>query len=79
MLLDQEQDGFFRKSGRHANVHKNLFVGLAYFHAILGSRARFGNLGWNLPQKFEQNDFEMSNLQLTEIMKSTSNDLMATL
>ena len=79
MLLDQEQDGFFRKSGRHANVHKNLFVGLAYFHAILGSRARFGNLGWNLPQKFEETDFEMSNLQLSDIMKSTTNDLMATL
>lgn len=49
MLLEQEKEYFFRKSGKQANYHKNLFFGLAYFHSILEGRKRYGTLGWNLP------------------------------
>jgi hypothetical protein len=79
MLLDQEKDGFFRKAGRHANYHKNLFTGLAYFHANLGGRRRYGTLGWHLPYQFDFGDFEVSNAQLREAMKRGTGDLIATL
>jgi len=80
MLLDQEKDGFFRKAGKHANYHKNLFLGLAYFHAVLGGRRRYGTLGWNLPYQFDFSDFEVSNAQLRDAMKrGTALDLIATL
>lgn len=79
MLLDQEKDGFFRKAGKHANFHKNVFLGLAYFHANLGGRRRYGTLGWNLPYQFDFSDFEVSNAQLRDVMKRGTGDLMATL
>jgi dynein heavy chain len=72
MLLDQEKEGFFRKAGKHANYHKNVFLGLAYLHANLGGRARYGTLGWHLPYQFDVSDFEISNAQLREVMKHSS-------
>ena len=32
--MDQEKEGFFRRSGRFGNTHKNLFFALAYLHSI---------------------------------------------
>jgi len=71
MLIDQEKEAFFRKSGKNANVHKNLFFSLAYFHSILEGRIKYGVLGWNVPYKFDVSDFEVSNAQLTQVMRST--------
>ena len=79
MLLEQEKEGFFRRSGKQANYHKNLFFGLAYFHSILEGRKRYGTLGWNLPYKFDYSDFEVSNAQLTTAMKQNPADALACL
>jgi hypothetical protein len=79
MLMEQEKDGFFRRSGKQANFHKNLFFGLAYFHSILEGRKRYGTLGWNLPYKFDYSDFEVSNSQLATAMKANSPDALACL
>jgi hypothetical protein len=79
MLIEQEKESFFRKSGRLASYHKNLFFGLAYFHANLEGRKRYGTLGWHVPYKFDFSDFEVSNAQLTQVMKHNSGDLLAAL
>ena len=70
MLLGQEKEGFFRKSGQMANYHKNLFLGLAYFHANLGGRLRFGTLGWHMPYDFDFSDFRISVMQLKKTMQA---------
>jgi len=79
MLGEQEKDAFVRKSGKHANVHKNLFFGLAYLHAILEGRKKYGSLGWHVPYKFDRSDFDVSQAQLTQVMKNSSGDYAATL
>jgi hypothetical protein len=61
MLLDQEKDSYFRKSGKNGSFHKNLFFGLAYFHSIMDSRGKYGTLGWHVPYKFDFSDFDISN------------------
>lgn len=60
-------------------MHKNLFFGLAYLHAILQGRKKYGRLGWNLPYKFDDGDFEVSQRQLSQIMENGSVDYAATL
>jgi len=70
MLLDQSRDAFVRKSGKNAGYHKNLFFGLAYLRSIVEGRKKYGALGWNLPYKFDVSDFEVSNAQLTQVMKA---------
>jgi len=79
MLLEQEKEAFFRKSGKSANYHKNLFFGLAYLHSILESRKKYGSLGWHVPYKFDFSDFEVSNAQLAQVIKHNSGDLMSAL
>jgi len=79
MLMEQEKEGFFRRSRKQANYHKNLFFGLAYFHSVLEGRKRYGTLGWNLPYKFDYSDFEVSNAQLAAAMKQNSTDALALL
>jgi dynein heavy chain len=61
MLAEQEKDSYFRKSGKHAAFHKNLFFGLAYLHAVLDGRKKYGPLGWNVQYQFDFSDFEISN------------------
>jgi dynein heavy chain, axonemal len=79
MLLDQEKETFFRKSGKNSGFHKNLFFGLAYFHSIMDSRGQYGTLGWHVPYKFDFSDFDISNAQLAHAMKHNSGDLLAAL
>lgn len=79
MLIEQDKESFFRKSGTKAVYHKNLFYGLAYLHSILEGRKKYGTLGWNVPYKFDFSDFEISNAQLTHVMKHNSGDFKAVL
>lgn len=75
----ETQSQFFRRSNKLANTHKNLFFGLAYLHAILDGRKKYGTLGFNLPYSFNQSDFDVSNEQLTTIMKAQSPDYASSL
>jgi dynein heavy chain len=59
----------FKKSNKFSNIHKNIFFGLSYLHALLPGRHRYGTLGWNMPYEFGESDFEICNAQLTLAMK----------
>lgn len=79
MLGEQGRDQPYRRSGKHGNYHKNLLFALAYFHAILEGRKKYGTLGWHVPYKFDFSDFEVSNAQLAAVMKHGPDPLLATL
>ena len=44
--------------------YKKLLFSLAFFHAIILERRKFGSIGWNIPYDWMNSDFEMSRLQL---------------
>ena len=43
---------------------KKMTFGLAFFHAIILERRKFGALGWNIPYEWMNSDFEASRLHL---------------
>lgn len=72
--MEQEKEQFFRRSNKAANIHKNLFFSLAYLHALLDGRKKYGTLGFNLGYTFDHSDFEVSQAQLTGIMKTSAGE-----
>ena len=44
--------------------YKKLLFSLAFFHAIILERRKYGSIGWNIPYDWMNSDFEMSRLQL---------------
>ena len=76
MLAAAEKESLFRKAGKlvnvHANLHKNLYFALMYFHTVVLGRGRYGPIGWNAPYEFDGSDFEVSNAQLLQLMRLSS-------
>jgi len=69
-LVSYQTKDSFRNSRKLYNFHINMFFGLVYFHAILSGRRKYGTVGWNVPYVFDLSDFEVSNAQLSYLMKS---------
>ena len=79
MARTADQEETFKNSKTNRALHKNLYYSLAYLHAILEGRRRFGSLGWNIPYKFDFADIELSESQLNKLMKAEKIDPLATL
>ncbi|KAK2953633.1 putative Dynein axonemal heavy chain 6 [Blattamonas nauphoetae] len=71
-LSDQEyQNGC---AGKVNFAWRRLVVGLAFFHAIVQERRRFGALGWNIPYEFTESDFEISKSHLKLYLNEKKDD-----
>jgi len=46
------------------NEFKQLIFSLAFFHAVILERRKYGAIGWNIPYEWMNSDFETSQLQL---------------
>jgi len=57
----KEED--FSSSSKPAELQKLTFC-LAFFHAIILERRKFGPLGWNIPYEWMNSDFEASKLHV---------------
>ena len=53
---------------------KKLTFGLAFFHAIILERRKFGPLGWNIPYEWMNSDLEASRLHLKMYVEAYANE-----
>lgn len=58
--MSQMPADLFRRNIDRGTLHKNLYFGLCYLHAVLDGRRAYGPLGWNLVYDFDKNDFDIS-------------------
>ena len=55
-------------STKKPEVFRKLLFGLAFFHAVIQERKRFGPLGWNRPYDFNDSDMEISKTQMAQFL-----------
>jgi len=48
---------------------------LAFFHAVIHERKKFGALGWNLSYEFNQSDLEVAVLELESLVRRSKNQI----
>ena len=63
-VKDEEWEGIPHKELQF----KKLLVGLAFFHANVQERRKFGPLGWNIRYNFDESDFETSTAVLKRFL-----------
>ena len=54
----------FYESCKKPDAFKKMLFGLAFFHAIILERRKFGSIGWNIAYEWMDSDFEISKQQL---------------
>eukprot|EP01022_Parablepharisma_sp_SALTPOND_P014052 TRINITY_DN188_c0_g2_i1.p1 TRINITY_DN188_c0_g2~~TRINITY_DN188_c0_g2_i1.p1 ORF type:complete len:4549 (-),score=684.34 TRINITY_DN188_c0_g2_i1:241-13887(-) len=54
----------FYESCQKPEIFKKMLFALAFFHAVILERRKFGSIGWNIPYEWMDSDFEISKKQL---------------
>ncbi|CAF3997941.1 unnamed protein product, partial [Rotaria sp. Silwood2] len=54
---------------------RRLVFNLAFFHAVIHERKKFGALGWNLSYEFNQSDLEVAVLELESLVHRSKNQI----
>jgi len=67
-LLDPIVDPEFFGGCSQPGPFRKLIFGLAYFHAHIQERRKFGALGWNIPYEFNDTDMSISLKQINMIL-----------
>ena len=61
--FNEVKEEFYESCSKSATFKKMLFA-LAFFHAVILERRKFGSIGWNIPYEWMDSDFEISKKQL---------------
>jgi dynein heavy chain len=61
-FLDISEDDY--ESCSKPEPYKKLLFGLAFFHAVVQERRKFGPIGWNIPYEWMNSDLDVSKRQL---------------
>lgn len=62
--LDNVGEEMYDSCTNHPREYKKLVFALAYFHACILERRKYGAIGWNERYEWMNADFECSNMQL---------------
>ncbi|CAF0810656.1 unnamed protein product [Adineta ricciae] len=54
---------------------RRLVFNLAFFHAVIHERKKFGALGWNLSYEFNQSDLEVAVLELESLVRRSKSQI----
>jgi hypothetical protein len=54
---------------------RRLVFNLAFFHAVIHERKKFGALGWNLSYEFNQSDLEVAVLELESLVRRSKDQI----
>ena len=67
------QEGWYQSCQKEAQLRKMTFA-LAWFHALVQERRKYGPIGWTIPYGFDDSDFIISARQL-KLLLSTPNSV----
>ena len=74
--LAQVSEDTFEPGSKRDNEYRTLIYSVAFFHAIVQERRKFGPLGWNNRYEFNESDLETAQKVLKDILSQDTEDIL---